>query len=81
MLANCMCSYIAICVYLPHCDTLTQVLVNSSSTCPEGHVQIATSHISPGLGLLQVALSGLQPPTNDCPFPGHGTTVPFITCN
>ena len=60
---------------LLHSDTLMQVLVSSSSTCPEGHAQNPPSHIIPGVGLLQVALNGLQPPTNDCPFPGHGTTV------
>ena len=63
---------------LRHSDTLIQVLVNSSSTCPDGHVQIPTSHNIPGLGLLQVALTGLQPPAKICPFPGHGTTLTFI---
>ena len=62
---------------LLHSDTLMQVLVSSSSTCPEGHAQNPASHIIPGVGLLQVALNGLQPPTKDCPFPGQGTTVTF----
>ena len=63
---------------LRHSDTLIQVLVNSSSTCPDGHVQIPTSHNIPGLGLLQVAFNGLQPPAKICPFPGHGTTLTFV---
>ena len=65
-------------MHLQHCDTLTQVLVNSSSTCPKGHAQNAASHNIGGLGLLQVALTGLQPPTKVCPFPGHGTTVTLM---
>ena len=52
-----------------------QVLVSSSRTCPEGHTQNATSHSIGGLGSLQVALTGLQPPAKTCPFPGHGTVV------
>ena len=54
---------------------LTQVLITSSSTWPTGHVQNAPSHSITGLGLLQVALYGIQPPIKDCPFPGQGTTV------
>ena len=65
-------------MHLRHSDTLTQVLVISSNTCPNGHAQNPTSHNIPGLGLLQVALNGLQPPTNDCPFPGHGTTLKIV---
>ena len=65
-------------MHLQHCDTLTQVLVSSSSTCPDGHAQNATSHNIEGLGLLQVALTGLQPPAKICPFPGHGTIVTFV---
>ena len=65
-------------MYLLHCDTLTQVFVSSSRTCPIGHAQNAPSHNIPGLGLVQVALIGMQPPTKDCPIPGHGTTVIFV---
>ena len=65
-------------MHLPQCDTLMQVLVISSSTCSDGHVQIPTSHNIPGLGLLQVALTGLQPPAKICPFPGHDTIVLII---
>ena len=65
-------------MHLRHCDTLTQVLISSSSTCPDGHAQNATSHNIGGLGLLQVALTGLQPPAKICPFPGHGTIVTFV---
>jgi len=61
-------------LHLRHCDWLIQVLLNSSSTCPKGHIQNAASHIIEGLGLLQVALNGIQPPVKICPIPGHGTT-------
>lgn len=49
-------------MHLQHCDKLTQALVASSSTCPGGHTQNAESHNTGGLGSLQVAFSGLQPP-------------------
>ena len=62
-------------MHLRHCDRLTQVLVNSSSTCPVGHAQNEASHNIGGSGSLQVALTGVQPPTvKICPFPGHDTT-------
>ena len=54
-----------------------QVLVSSSSTCPKGHAQNPTSHSIGGLGLLQVAFTGLQLPKT-CPNPGHGTVVTHL---
>ena len=65
-------------MYLLHCETLMQVLVSSSRTCPEGHAQNPTSHKLGTIGLLQVALTGLQVPKT-CPIPGHGTTVIFAS--
>ena len=62
-------------MYLLHCETLTQVFVSSSRTCPKGQAHNPASHNIPGLGLVQVALTGIQPPTKDCPIPGHGTIV------